>query len=110
MLFDAGLAQVCNAAGIPLIVDEAHGAHFGQHATFPASAMQQGAHLAVQSTHKTLSAMTQAAMLHVKGDLVDRTRVARTLQILQVCQSYDFVKQDPNPNVLRHAPRTVKIV
>ena len=57
--------QVCERHGVQLIVDEAHGAHLGLHPQLPRSAMQQGACVAVQSTHKTLGALTQAAMLHV---------------------------------------------
>lgn len=57
--------QVCQAAGAVLIVDEAHGSHLGLHDALPASALQQGAHVVVQSTHKTLGALTQAAMLHI---------------------------------------------
>ena len=42
------------------------------------------ADIVVQSSHKTLSALTQAAMLHVRGPLVDRDRISRALQLLQV--------------------------
>eukprot|EP00884_Botryococcus_braunii_P006912 jgi/Botrbrau1/16221/Bobra.0066s0007.1 len=64
------LAEVCNKMGVPLIVDEAHGAHFGWHQEFPASAITQGASLAVQSSHKVLGALGQAGLLHTKGPLV----------------------------------------
>ena len=57
--------QVCNRHGALLIVDEAHGSHLGLHYSLPRSALQQGADIAVASTHKTLGALTQAAMLHV---------------------------------------------
>jgi hypothetical protein len=79
---------VCAEERVTLIVDEAHGAHFGLHPSMPASAMQQGADVAIQSTHKMLTAMTQAAMLHVRcGSSVDATRVSRSLQMLQVGES-----------------------
>lgn len=78
------LACVCHAHGVPLIVDEAHGGHFGLHPQFPPSALQQGADASIQSTHKVLSAMTQGAMLHIRGTRVDGGRVARALQTLQV--------------------------
>ena len=48
------------------------------------AAMAQGADCVIQSTHKTLSALTQAAMLHVKGSRMDRGRISRALQLLQV--------------------------
>ncbi|KAL4444950.1 hypothetical protein ABPG77_004000 [Micractinium sp. CCAP 211/92] len=79
----AGLAAVCHAHGVPLLVDEAHGAHLGLHPELPPSALQAGADLAVQSTHKQLSALTQAAMLHVRGGRVAHQRVSRALQVLQ---------------------------
>ena len=75
-----GLAQACHEHGVPLVVDEAHGAHLGLHPSLPPSALQQGADVAVQSTHKQLSAMTQAAMLHVKGPRVSHAKLARALQ------------------------------
>lgn len=66
------------------MVDEAHGAHFGLHPGFPPSAMQQGADVAVQSTHKTLGALGQASMLHCQGDLMHRQRLTQSLRMLQV--------------------------
>lgn len=77
------IAGVCHLAGVPLLVDEAHGAHFKFHREFPAAAMEQGADLAVQSTHKVLCSLTQSSMLHLAGDIVDRERVGRCLQALQ---------------------------
>jgi arginine decarboxylase len=77
------IAQLAHQFGIPLMVDEAHGAHFGFHPHLPASALALGADLVVQSTHKTLSALTQASMLHRQGNLVKGKRVSSTLQMLQ---------------------------
>jgi len=57
-------AALCRQAGVPLVVDEAHGAHFGLAPGLPLSALACGATLVVQSTHKTLGALSQAAMLH----------------------------------------------
>lgn len=57
-------AALCREAGVPLVVDEAHGAHLGLCAGLPPSALACGATLVVQSTHKTLGALSQAAMLH----------------------------------------------
>ncbi|WP_203363707.1 aminotransferase class I/II-fold pyridoxal phosphate-dependent enzyme [Bacillus sp. REN10] len=77
------LVDTCHQAGVPLIVDEAHGAHFGQSDFVPPSALSKGADLVVQSTHKMLTAMTMASMLHVKGDLVSRERLAQVLGMIQ---------------------------
>ncbi len=68
---------------IPLLVDEAHGAHFSFHPDLPPSALSLGADVAIQSTHKVLGAMTQASMLHLQGNLVAPERLSQALQMLQ---------------------------
>lgn len=78
-----GVAREVHKRGIPLIVDEAHGAHFGFHPYFPESALRQGADVVIHSLHKTLPALTQTALLHVEGDLADRERIFRYLDMLQ---------------------------
>lgn len=77
------IAQLTHAHSIPLLVDEAHGPHFAFHPDLPTTALNAGADLAVQSIHKVLSAMTQAAMLHVQGERVDRDRLTKALQLVQ---------------------------
>ncbi|WOL20674.1 hypothetical protein Cni_G29479 [Canna indica] len=77
------ITELCHSRGIPVIVDEAHGAHFGFHPNFPSTALEQGADLAVQSTHKVLSSLTQSSMLHISGDLINRERISKCLQMLQ---------------------------
>jgi len=61
----AGLAQVAHEHGLPLIVDEAWGAHFGFHPSLPVNALRQGADLVVSSTHKLGGSLGQSAMLHL---------------------------------------------
>lgn len=63
----ASIADSCHFRDIPLLVDEAHGAHFLQDACAPSSAITCGADITVHSLHKTLSAMTQTGMIHL-GD------------------------------------------
>ncbi|MBB5633511.1 arginine/lysine/ornithine decarboxylase [Cryobacterium mesophilum] len=63
----AALAEVAHAAGVPIMVDEAWGAHFGFHEDLPANALSRGADLVVSSTHKLGGSLTQSAMLHL-GD------------------------------------------
>ncbi|XP_074558595.1 uncharacterized protein LOC141814543 [Curcuma longa] len=77
------ITKLCHSRGIPVIVDEAHGAHFGFHPNFPSTALEQGADLVVQSTHKVLSSLTQSSMLHASGNLIDRERITKCLQMLQ---------------------------
>ncbi len=79
----AAIADLVHEYEIPLLVDEAHGAHFGFHGSLPTSAMAAGADLAVQSTHKVLGAMTQAAMLHCQYDRIDRQRLHQSLAMVQ---------------------------
>jgi arginine/lysine/ornithine decarboxylase len=67
----------------PLLVDEAHGAHFGFHPALPQSALSYGADAVVQSTHKLLTSMTMGAMLHVQGDLIERKEIKLYLTMLQ---------------------------
>jgi arginine decarboxylase len=77
------IAKITHQHDIPLLVDEAHGAHFAFHPELPTSALAAGADLTVQSTHKVLGAMTQASMLHLQGNRIDADRVSKALQLLQ---------------------------
>lgn len=79
------IAGVVHQKGIPLIVDEAHGAHFsfGCDAGFPCSALACGADIVIQSVHKTLPSFTQTAVLHLRDGLVIRERLERYLQMFQ---------------------------
>ncbi|MEY8508916.1 aminotransferase class I/II-fold pyridoxal phosphate-dependent enzyme [Lachnospiraceae bacterium 42-17] len=77
------IAEAAHKKGIPLIVDEAHGAHFGFHSYFPENANEKGADIVIHSVHKTLPSLTQTALLHMNGSLVERERVRRYLHMLQ---------------------------
>ncbi len=79
----AAIAALAHAHGRPLLVDEAHGAHFAFHPDLPASAVSAGADLVVQSPHKTLGALTQAAWLHLSGPRIDTPRLRHALGLLQ---------------------------
>lgn len=77
------LVELAHDRKIPVLVDEAHGPHFGFHPLFPASALQAGADVVVQSTHKMLSAMTMGAMLHMQGSLIRKPAVKQALRMVQ---------------------------
>ncbi len=84
--FGVGLepyVELIHSYGLPLLVDEAHGAHYGLHPELPGSALAAGADGVVQSTHKTLTAMTMGAMLHMQGNRIDRPAVRQMLQLVQ---------------------------
>ena len=86
------IAEAAHKRNIPLIVDEAHGAHLGFDGRWPESSVKQGADLVIQSLHKTLPAPTQTAILHVNGKLVDRCGLRRFLGIYQTSSpSYIFM-------------------
>ena len=77
------IAEITHKYEIPLIVDEAHGAHFHFSNYFPTSAVELGADLVIQSFHKTLPAMTQTAILHNCSDRVDGRLIRRFMGIYQ---------------------------
>jgi arginine decarboxylase len=80
----AACAEVAHAAGIPLVVDQAWGPHFGFHKELPPTALSQGADAMLTSTHKIAGSLTQSAMLHVGAtDLVDAGAVARALRLMR---------------------------
>lgn len=80
------LTEVVNIAHryrIPVLVDEAHGAHFVLGDPFPKTAITCGADVVVQSAHKTLPAMTMGSYLHVNSSLIDKEKLKYFLQVFQ---------------------------
>ena len=77
------IAEIAHAYGKPLIVDEAHGAHFGFSKYFPENSVHLGADIVIHSLHKTLPSYTQTALIHINGKLVDRQKVRMFLQMYQ---------------------------
>lgn len=78
-----GISQFLQEKNIPLIVDEAHGAHLKWSDFFPGSALGQGADIVIQSLHKTLPALTQTALLHLGSERIPPQRISRYLSIYQ---------------------------
>ena len=76
----AALAQVAHSEGVPLVVDQSWGPHFGFHAAVPPTALSQGADAMLTSIHETAGSLTQSAMLHIgDGDRLDLGAIARAL-------------------------------
>ncbi|MED4672319.1 aminotransferase class I/II-fold pyridoxal phosphate-dependent enzyme [Lysinibacillus fusiformis] len=73
----------CHEKGIPVLVDEAHGAHFHACSLFQPSALSLGADVVVQSAHKTLPAMTMASFMHVRSELIEADKIHHYLRMLQ---------------------------
>jgi arginine decarboxylase len=80
----AGLAEVAHARGVPLVVDEAWGAHLAFHEDLPAHALSLGADLVISSTHKIVGSLTQSAMIHLgNGNLIGEDVVARCVTLIE---------------------------
>ena len=77
------IADIAHEKDIPLLIDEAHGAHFGFGFGFPDSSVHQGADLVIHSVHKTLPSPTQTALLHWREGFVPRERVKQFLGMYQ---------------------------
>ena len=79
----AEIVKIAHNYGLPLIVDQAHGAHFGMHPVYPENAVKEGADFVIHSVHKTLSAPTQTALIHRNGELTDKELLNKYLRIYQ---------------------------
>ncbi|WP_162164090.1 aminotransferase class I/II-fold pyridoxal phosphate-dependent enzyme [Acholeplasma hippikon] len=77
------IVKLAHEYGMLVLVDEAHGAHFGFSDKLPISAMEAGADMSACSIHKTVGSLTQTSILLTQGNLVDQNRVQSTLNILQ---------------------------
>lgn len=83
------IAEIVHRYGKVLIVDEAHGAHlpFAKPGDFPSSALSNGADIIIQSLHKTLPVLTQAAILHVREGFLSEEQISRLKMYLSIYQS-----------------------
>ncbi len=77
-----GICEVCHTKKIPVLVDAAHGAHFGFGYGFPESATECGADISVESLHKTLPSLTQTAICYA-GGLCDAKKIAEKLAVFE---------------------------
>ena len=80
------LVDVAHARGVPLVVDEAWGAHMAFHERLPLNALAAGADLVISSTHKIVGSLTQSAMLHLgrgAGDLIGEDTVDRAVTLTE---------------------------
>ncbi|WP_322097712.1 aminotransferase class I/II-fold pyridoxal phosphate-dependent enzyme [Nakamurella alba] len=73
-------AELAHAAGIPLVVDQAWGAHLGVAPGYPAHALAAGADIMVTSAHKTLPAYSQAALVLARSGRIDPDRFERAFE------------------------------
>jgi arginine decarboxylase len=80
----ADLAEVAHAHDVPLVVDEAWGAHLYFHDELPAGALRGGADMVLSSTHKIVGSLTQTAILHLgDGERVDEEVIDRSVTLVE---------------------------
>lgn len=77
------LAEMLHVRNMLLLVDEAHGAHLRFSQGLPPQALECGADVVCQSTHKLLGSMTQTSMLHIGSDRVSSERIREAAALLQ---------------------------
>lgn len=77
------IAEICHRNSAYLLVDSAHGAHFGFSDAFPENAVNLGADVVVMSLHKTLPSLTQTALLTVCTDRVDAKKIQNSLSVFE---------------------------
>lgn len=77
------IAALAHARGALLLADEAHGAHLKFSAALPEQALDAGADMAAQSTHKLLGSLTQTSMLHWQGPRVSASSVRAASALVQ---------------------------
>ncbi len=78
-----GISEICHAHGVPLIVDAAHGAHLGFLDGSVPSPVASGADAVIMSLHKTMPSLTQTALLHITGTLIDAEQIAASLAMFE---------------------------
>ncbi len=76
------IADIVHEYDIPLIVDEAHGPHLNFNKKLPMSAMEAGADICAQSTHKIIGALTQGSLLQVNAKRINVHRVKQVINLM----------------------------
>ena len=79
----AKIIEVIHKHDMAALVDEAHGPHLKFNARLPQQALDAGADVCVQSTHKLIGALTQSSILHWRAGRVDLFRLKNMLQLVQ---------------------------
>lgn len=113
------ICKIAHQSKIPVLVDQAHGAHLDFSDYFSGGAIKAGADIVVQSLHKTLPSLTQTAILHLNGNLINKTAISNTLSIFQTSSpSYlllasidgcvDFIKNKGN-NYFKQWEKNLKL-
>lgn len=113
----AGLAEVAHARGIPLVADEAWGAHMHFHPDLPQSALDAGADLVISSTHKIVGSLTQSAMIHLGSDRFEENIIDRCVSMTEstspnslLCGSLDAARHRAANNGEELLTETIRVL
>ena len=87
----AGVAEVCHEYDVPLIVDEAWGAHLPFHDGLPTWGMDAGADVVVTSVHKMGGGLEQSSVFQLQGDRVDPTVLKQREDLLGTTSSSPLI-------------------
>ncbi len=96
------ISKVCHRHNTILIVDSAHGAHFGLHKNMPQNAVTLGANIVIMSIHKTLPAFTQTAIMCINGNLVNSSNIKKYTDI--------YVSSSPSYILLSSVEKCMDII
>jgi arginine decarboxylase len=86
-----GLAEACHERDLPLVMDDAWGAHFAFHPDFPEASIKAGSDIAVASIQKTLNGLQQASILSIQGPRVDPTIVSYRVGLLETTSTSSVI-------------------
>ena len=113
----AALAEVAHGRGIPLVVDEAWGAHLKFHPELPRDALDSGADLVISSTHKIVGSLGQSAMLHLGSDRFEQGIIDRCISMTEttspnslLCGSLDAVRSQAATEGERLLGETIEVL
>lgn len=77
------ISEIAHSFGIPVLVDEAHGAHLDISSYFTGGAVKSRADVVVQSLHKTLPSLTQTGIIHLNSDIIKPEKLQQQLSVFQ---------------------------
>lgn len=77
------IVKEAHKRGLIVLVDEAHGPHLPFSESLPIEAIEAGADLVAQSTHKSVGSLTQTSWLLGQGKKIDKRRITQIHQMLQ---------------------------
>lgn len=111
------LVEVAHDRGVPLVVDEAWGAHLTFHPDLPPSAIQCGADLVISSTHKIVGSLTQSAMIHLASGRFEDSIIDRCISMTEstspnslLCGSLDAARSQAAVDGERLLGETIQVL